>query len=225
MSVPDIAQFLYEFPPFYAAIGFVAGFVLLNLRGQGTQAWARHPLMILAIPGTSAAIAFVIARISPSYGSPVVMQTLLGSWAWAWGLFGLIALWRNNVVVGLMLDRFFIYAGIAVALGTGFVYYMVRGVDHPNVNWAYVAVPSLAGAIYRLLLVVAYLRAPVTEREALGTRLERGLKGLMTGRFRAKPAGPEQGALFTPPAQRSAARREGAARPAQARIQRRARGR
>lgn len=173
----DAANYLYQFSGFYAAVGFLTGLVLLNVRGRGILAWARHPAMLLAVPGTAAVIGYLVAKISPDYGTRVVIQATLAAWAWSWAFFGLIALWRNNVVAGSVLDRYFVLGLGAVSVALGFVYYMVRGVEHPAANWAYAAVPSLSGALYRLFLVVAYLRVPLNEREELGTRLERGIRG------------------------------------------------
>lgn len=170
-------EYLYQQPLFYVAIGVIAGVGLLHVRAQGAQAWARNLWMLVALSLIGGGTAYVVTRISPEYGSTVVFYALLAAWAVSWILFGLIALWRNNVVIGLELDDYLIRGLVAIGVAVLAVYWLVNDVDHEDVVWAYLAVPSLAGAFYRLLLVVEFVRLPVHDREAMGLRIDRRLRG------------------------------------------------
>lgn len=172
-----MSELLYETPYAVTLVGLAVGAMMLHLRARGAQMWARTPFMLLLMAAATGGVAYLIGRFSTDYGADVLFRVLLGAWGGGWFMFSVITLWRNNLVIGRSLDRMFAFLGISLLASYGFVEFMVRGVEARGVEWAYLAVPIIAGALYRLGLVILFLRLQDEDREALGRHVDRGLRG------------------------------------------------
>lgn len=171
-----IVDGLYQSPILYLVVGALIAFFFLDIRARAGWAWARTPLMVIVMGLTGAGSAYGVAYISIDYGISVVLCSAFAAWAASWALFGLIVLWRNNIVIGSILDRYFIALIVALVAGISFVYFMVSTTEIENGWWAYFAIPSLTGSLYRFLLVLLFLRQTPFDREVLGLHIEQALE-------------------------------------------------
>lgn len=140
------------------------------------------------------AAAYYISLYSSELGFTLVLKGVLGGGASVWLVLGLLTLWHNNILIGAVLDRWFLFFMISTLLGAGFIYAMVYQVHNPMVRWAWLALPLLAGALYRLWLVLDFARHSLEEQVQVGRQIDDRL-------LRAQQPGTrqeEQPTLFDP---------------------------
>jgi len=190
-------DWLYRNPLWAAGLGAIVGLIWVDVRARGLDRWARRAAPAVATVLAAAAVAYGIAVTAPDYGLPALLRAVAAGWATAWVIFALLALWRGDWIIGRVLDHMGLALVTACAISLGFIALMVSRAHAPGDDWAYVAAVPMVGALYRLLLLLQYVRLPLDAQEIAGRRIERGLRGDSMASLGAAPRQGER-LLFDP---------------------------
>lgn len=173
----DFAQLLTSSPwPIVVAGGLLGG-LIFDWQARGEGFWMRNLGMGLLSTALGGGTAYFIALYSADLGMTLLVKGATGGAAGVWLVLGLLTLWRNNILIGAVLDRWYLAFLISVILGAGFIYGMVYQVHTPLIRWTWFALPILAGALYRLWLVLDFARRPAGAQQKVGQEIDSKLVG------------------------------------------------
>jgi hypothetical protein len=162
--------------PAFFLLGALVGLGFMEVWSRGPAVWARTALSLMAGAGLGAALSGGVAYLSTDVGPPQILRAACAAWGGLWVLCSLVSLWRTNLIIGRSVDRFFLGLLVCLGVSVGVAYVCLLGVEAiVGPAWIYGAVPVLAAALYRLALLLMFLRANPVTQDAASHAIERRL--------------------------------------------------